>query len=79
MLRCSINTSETTNKVSTNKAPKMFKFASLIKSIISTKSITTRQNDLDRYITSKNPSSPAEVDHWAKEYLRKNSAQGWLI
>jgi hypothetical protein len=57
----------------------MFKFASLIKSIISTKSITTRQNDLDRYITSKNPSSPAEVDHWAKEYTRKNSAQGWLI
>jgi hypothetical protein len=35
-------------------------------------------NELDRYITSKNPSSPAEVDHWAKEYTRKAN-QGWFI
>lgn len=78
MLRCSINTSRNTNKVSTNKAPKMFKFVSLIKSVISTKSITVRQNELDRFISSKNPTTPAEVDHWAKEYDRKQSA-GWVL
>lgn len=78
MLRCSINTSETTNKVSTNKAPKMFKLLSLIKSIIGTNSITIRQNELDQFITSKNPTTPAEVDYWAKEYDRKQST-GWVL
>lgn len=56
----------------------MFKFVSLIKSVISTKSITVRQNELDRFISSKNPTTPAEVDHWAKEYDRKQSA-GWVL
>ena len=56
----------------------MLKLASLIKSIISTKSTNVRQNELDQFITSKNPTTPAEVDHWAKEYDRRQST-GWIL
>jgi hypothetical protein len=35
------------------------------------------QAELDRYIASKNPSTAAEVDHWVREYDRKQSGSNW--
>jgi len=40
---------------------------------------TTKQNDLDRYIASKNPTTSAEVDYWAKEFDRRQENQGWPL
>lgn len=37
------------------------------------------QNDLDRYIASKNPTTTAEVEHWQREYDKRQTAQGWLV
>ena len=37
-----------------------------------------KQNELDQFITSKNPTTPAEVDYWAREYDRRQVQQGWL-
>lgn len=37
------------------------------------------QNDLDRYISSKNPSNTAEVEYWQREYDKRQNQQGWLI
>ena len=36
------------------------------------------QNDLDRYIASKNPTTTAEVEHWQREYDKRQNSQGWL-
>lgn len=33
--------------------------------------------ELDRYIASKNPSTAAEVDHWIREYDRKQPSSYW--
>jgi hypothetical protein len=35
------------------------------------------QAELDRYIASKHPSTAAEVDHWVREYDRKQSGSSW--
>lgn len=32
---------------------------------------------LDRYISSKNPSTAAEVDYWVREYDRKQPGSYW--
>lgn len=45
------------------------------------KSLFTEQSHqacIEGFITSKNPTTPAEVDFWAREYDRRQSAQGWL-
>lgn len=39
----------------------------------------TRQTEVDQYITGKNPQSTAEVEHWEREYSRKQEKQGWLL
>ena len=40
---------------------------------------TSRQNELDRYIASKNPTTSSEVDYWAKEFDRRQTNQGWPL
>jgi hypothetical protein len=35
------------------------------------------QAELDRYIASKSPSTAAEVDHWIREYDRKQPSSYW--
>jgi hypothetical protein len=38
-----------------------------------------QQNSLvEKYIVSKNPQTVADVEHWAKEYTRKQN-QGWSL
>jgi hypothetical protein len=39
---------------------------------------SSHQQQLDKFITNKNPSTPAEVEHLIKEYDRKQSISGWL-
>jgi len=40
---------------------------------------STTQSDIDAYIQSKCPTSPAEVDHWIRQYdlNRSNSSYAW--
>lgn len=33
---------------------------------------------IERYISSKNPLTTADVEHWEKEYARKQN-QGWAL
>lgn len=33
------------------------------------------QSELDRYITSKNPSNAADVEHWTKEFEYRTSGR----
>jgi hypothetical protein len=35
-------------------------------------------HDLEYYVLSKRPSSVVEMEHWVKEYDRKNN-QGWIL
>lgn len=57
----------------------MFNLASkLIKSVISTLSVS-RQQELDRFISSRRPATPADIDSLIKEYDRKQSSSGWVI
>lgn len=42
-----------------------------------TKSV--EQQQLDKFIASKNPSTPAEVDYLIREYDRKQSTTGWIL
>lgn len=35
------------------------------------------QDELNRYISSKNPTSAADVDHWVREYDRKQVGSYW--
>ena len=35
----------------------------------------SRQTELDQFITSKNPQSAAEVDHWAKVFTQTNGGR----
>jgi 5S rRNA maturation endonuclease (ribonuclease M5) len=34
--------------------------------------------EVDRYVASKNPQTVADVEHWEKEYSRKQT-QGWPL
>lgn len=38
----------------------------------------TSQQDVDRYIASKAPTSPGEVDYWLRQYEFVKSNKGWL-
>lgn len=55
-----------------------FLIACLVNPIVQRQFKNTEQQQLDRYITSKNPSTAAEVDYWAREWDRKQTTQGWL-
>lgn len=55
-----------------------FLIAYLVNPIMQRQFKNTEQQQLDRYITSKNPSTAAEVDYWAREWDRKQTTQGWL-
>ena len=35
------------------------------------------QTDVDAYIASKNPSTPAEVDYWVRQYDMKKPQNFW--
>lgn len=35
----------------------------------------SRQTELDQFITSKNPQTAAEVDHWAKVFTQTNGGR----
>jgi hypothetical protein len=37
--------------------------------------IFNQPNDFEAYIASKNPQSPAEVDHWARIYSRRSDSR----
>jgi hypothetical protein len=50
-----------------------------IKPLMNSQFNTNKQNELDRYISSKNPTTVAEVDHWTKEFDRKQTNQGWPL
>jgi hypothetical protein len=50
-----------------------------IKPLMKAQFENTRQNELDRFISSKNPTTSAEVDYWAKEYDRRTQNQGWPL
>lgn len=51
--------------MSSKKETKMFEF---IKSIFKRIKPTTYGSALEAYIVSKNPTSTAEVEHWARQY-----------
>lgn len=36
------------------------------------------QNDLDRFITSKQPTTTSEVEYWQREYDRRQHTGSWL-
>ena len=40
--------------------------------------VGTPQTDLERYIVSKNPQNPAEVDHWLRQYDYMVAASRWI-
>lgn len=33
---------------------------------------------IERYISSKNPQTVADIEHWEKQYARKQQ-QGWVL
>ena len=35
-------------------------------------------SELDRYIASKHPQSPAEIEHWIKQFDHQQQ-KGWLV
>ena len=36
------------------------------------------QNELEQYITSKKPTTVAEVEHWTREFDRHKNTLGWM-
>jgi len=52
--------------------------AYLVKPIMQRQFSTNYSSEVDRYVTSKNPQTVAEVEHWEKEYSRKQT-QGWSL
>lgn len=49
----------------------------LLKSIMNLFSTPSQQSQLEHYITSKNPTSPAEVDYWARQYEANQAVLYW--
>jgi hypothetical protein len=41
------------------------------------KKLFAQAHPLEQFIMSKNPQSPAEVEHWARIYSHKNG--GWIL
>ena len=52
-------------------------FERIQKMLESFKHANTYMSDLDKYITSKYPQSPAEIEHWIKEY--DHQQKGWSL
>jgi 5S rRNA maturation endonuclease (ribonuclease M5) len=55
-----------------------FLTAYLVKPIMQRQFSTNYSSEVDRYVTSKNPQTAADVEHWEKEYARKQT-QGWSL
>ena len=50
----------------------------LLKWIISLFSATSQQDELDAFITSKHPSTTAEVEYWI-QYYDQHHSKGWVV
>ena len=50
----------------------------LLKWIKSLFGASSYQDDLDSFITSKHPSTTAEVEHWIQQYSKRNHS-GWAL
>ena len=37
------------------------------------------QNELDRFISSKRPTTTVEVEYWQREYDKRQANQGWAL
>ena len=55
-----------------------FLTAYLVKPIMERQFSVNYNSEIDRYVASKNPQSIADVEHWEKEYARKQN-QGWAL
>lgn len=55
-----------------------FLTAYIIKPIAQKQFLINYSTEVDRYISSKNPQTVADVEHWEKEYSRKQN-QGWVL
>lgn len=49
----------------------------LLESITSWFSRSNQQTQLEHYIVSKNPTTPAEVDYWARRYEANQASLYW--
>jgi hypothetical protein len=52
------------------------KLKELLQGVV-TKIGTSRQSELERFITSKNPTTAAEVDHWMRTFDRTGGRYGY--
>ena len=40
---------------------------------------TNQQEDLERYIISKNPTTPAEVEYWSEQFfIQQSASNSWF-
>lgn len=51
----------------------------LLKWIKSLFSAPSYQDSLDTFVTSKNPTTTAEVEHWIRIYDQRHNHQGWAV
>jgi hypothetical protein len=54
----------------------MFKFLKGLQKRLSTKPHTKYHSDLDIFITSKNPKTPADIEYWVRQYEFRGGAYG---
>jgi len=50
----------------------------LVKPIVQRQFSINSFTEIDRYINSKNPQTVAEVEHWEKQFSRKQK-EGWPL
>jgi len=55
-----------------------FLTAYIIKPMSQKKFSVNQSTEVDRYVASKNPQTIADVEHWEKEYSRKQN-RGWAL
>jgi hypothetical protein len=55
-----------------------FLTAYIIKPLTQKQFSISYNTEVDRYVASKNPQTVADVEHWEKEYSRKQS-KGWSL
>jgi 5S rRNA maturation endonuclease (ribonuclease M5) len=55
-----------------------FLTAYLVKPLMEKQFSYNLNTEIDRYVASKNPQNIAEVEHWEKEYMRKQN-RGWSL